>query len=205
MLSDVHIGQEVSLEQTNGLNEYNIKIARERVKSFFERVVRMTYKERQDVYVDELILFLGGDLIEGALHLDTIMSADIKAPMTKVVEAQILIEGGIQSIKDNGGFNKITVVCVDGNHGRISHRQHFHSRRGNALEYFLYYNLAQRFPELDWVIEEGLLTYINVYDSVLRFMHGDRIAFGGINGFYTYLHRRIYEWDTSRKADHTLL
>jgi hypothetical protein len=36
-------------------------------------------------------------------------------------------------------------------------------------------------------------------------MHGDRIAFGGINGFYTYLHRKIAEWDRAVRADTTFL
>lgn len=204
-ISDVHLGQEIKSEQVNGLNEYNARICRERCDMFFERVVRLTNKERQDVNIDELVLFLGGDFLEGALHMDTIMATDLSGPISQVVEMNKMLEAGIKYLIKEGGYKQITVVCADGNHGRISAKQHHHSRRGNALEYYLYYNLASRFPELNWYIKESLLTYVPVYDSVIRFMHGDRIAYGGVNGFYTYLHRRIYEWDTSMRANYTIL
>src|SRR3990167_1553853 len=94
---------------------------------------------------------------------------------------------------------------VTSQHGRVSQKQHHHSRRGNALEYYLYYNLAKRFPDLNWYIQESMLTYVPIYENVIRFMHGDRISYGGINGFYTYLHRRIFEWDEATRADYTIL
>lgn len=203
--SDWHIGQEVTRSSVNGLNEFNVAIGRERGKRFFERTVRLTNKERQDVDIHELLLFLGGDFIEGSLHLDTIMGSDLAGAMNQVVEVQAILRGGLNYLKQHGNYKKITIVCCDGNHGRISTKQHFHSRRGNSLEYYMYYNLAHEFPEFSWVIDESMLSYVPVYSSVIRFMHGDRIAFGGVNGFYTYLHRRIYEWDTSTRADFTVL
>lgn len=205
VMSDVHIGSVVRKAQVNNLNEYNIAICRDRVSKFFQKVVRMTMKERQDVTIEHLILFLGGDIIDGALHLDTIMSNEVAEPMRQAIIAQDIIEGGLQYLEQHGDYKRITVVCADGNHGRVSTKQHHSSRKGNALEYFMYYTLAQRYPQFNWVIEEGLLTYLPVYNSTIRFMHGDRISFGGINGFYTYLHRRIMEWDKAIKADYTIL
>lgn len=205
VLSDVHLGEKFSSEAVNDTNEFNVSICKQRCATFFERIVRLTNKERQDISIDELILFLGGDLIDGALHLDTIMANEIAEPMKQAVEMQSVIDGGIRYLEKHGGFKRITIVCSDGNHGRVSSKQHHSSRRGNALEYYLFYNLAHRFPHLNWYIKESLLTYVPVYDAVIRFMHGDRISFGGVNGFYTYLHRKIYEWDTATRADYTIL
>jgi len=205
VLSDVHMGEKFSREQVNEQNEYSVAICKQRCARFFDRVVRLTNKERQDVTIDELILFLGGDLIDGALHLDTIMANEIAEPMKQAVEMQNVLEGGLTHLIKTGNYKRITVVCADGNHGRVTHKMHHASRQGNALEYYLYFNLAARFPELNWYIKESLLTYVPVYDNVIRFMHGDRIAFGGVNGFYTYLHRKLYEWETSVRADYTIL
>jgi hypothetical protein len=44
-----------------------------------------------------------------------------------------------------------------------------------------------------------------VYDRTIRFMHGDAIHFGGVNGPFTYLNRRIYQWDLGRRADFNVL
>jgi len=204
--SDWHVGSEITLAQTANLNEYNISLARSRAKTFFNRIVRLTNKERQDVEIHELILFLGGDFIEGSLHLDTIMGSDISGTMNQLVEVQALISSGLDYLIEKGNYKKITVVCADGNHGRVSAKMHFHSRRGNSAEYYMYYNLAKRYPQLNWIVNEAMITYLPVYDKILAFMHGDRISFGGTNGFYTYLHRRIDEWNTSpNKADFWIL
>ena len=91
-LSDVHIGAEVIPGQVQGLNEYNIQTAKNRVDHFFRKVARLADKERQDVVINELVLFIGGDIIDGALHLDTIMSNQVSEPMKQAVIAQDLIE-----------------------------------------------------------------------------------------------------------------
>lgn len=204
--SDWHVGSQVTYDSTNGLNEYNVIIARQRAKTFFERIVRLTNKERQDVAITELVLFLGGDFIEGNLHLDTIQGSDVQGTMNQLVEVQTMLASGIEYLIAHGGYKNITVICADGNHGRVTVKQHFHSRRGNSAEYFMYYNLAGRYPQLNWIVNEAMLTYLPIYDKKIAFMHGDRISFGGVNGFYTYLHRRIDEWNTSpNKADYFIL
>lgn len=203
-LSDVHIGATVLPNQVQGLNEYNMHIARLRVDQFFRKIARLTDKERQDVVIKELVLFLGGDIIDGALHLDTIMSNDISEPMKQAVLAQDLIESGLKFLEDK--FERITIVCKDGNHGRVTQRVHHSSRTGNSLEWYMYYNLAARMPQFNWLIEEGLHTYLTLYaghpgQRTLRFHHGDTISFGGVNGFYTYLNRRRYQWNIAKQAD----
>lgn len=59
--TDWHLGCVVRPEQVSGFNTFNVAIAKKRITNFFERVVRMTRKERQDVKIHDLILFLGGD------------------------------------------------------------------------------------------------------------------------------------------------
>lgn len=202
--TDWHVGSVVRPETVSGLNRYDVATAKARATRFFQAVVSLTNKERQDVSISELVLFLGGDLIDGALHLDTVMSNEIATPIQQSVVVQEMIESGINFLLNHGKYKKITVVCCDGNHGRITQKLHFSSRKGNALEYFLYYNLAKRFPALKWVIAEGLHVYLNVYDKVIRFHHGDTISFGGVNGPYTYLNRRIYQWNEGHRADYTV-
>jgi hypothetical protein len=202
--TDWHLGSVVKPETVNGLNKFDVAIAQERIKAFFERVVRFTDKERQDITIDELVLFLGGDLIEGSLHLDTIMTNEIAEPINQAILCQSMIESGLGFLIENGRYKSITVVCHDGNHGRITQRQHWSSRQGNALEYFMYYTLAARFPQFRWVIGKGIHSYLDVYNQTIRFHHGDTIHFGGINGPYTYLNRRIFQWDEGRKATYTV-
>lgn len=190
-LTDVHVGNHITLGQTNGINEYNVNICRDRCKTFFERVVRLTQKERQDVHIEELILFLGGDFIDGTLHMDTIQSNQPSQPMEQIVIAQDIIETGLKYLEAKGDFSRITIVAKDGNHGRISAKMHWNSRVGNSLEWYMYYNLARRYPQFNWIVEESFFSYVKVYNWMVRFHHGDTIHFGGQNGFYQNLHIKI--------------
>lgn len=113
--TDWHIGQLVRPESVNGLNSYDVATAKKRAATFFENVVKLTDKERQNVRITELVLFLGGDLIDGALHLDTIQSNEIAEPIRQAVIAQELIEGGLNFLLNHGRYQNITVVCCDGN------------------------------------------------------------------------------------------
>jgi hypothetical protein len=202
--TDWHLGSVIRPETVMGLNEFNVAVAKQRISNFFELIVKLTEKERQNIKIDELVLFLGGDLIDGALHLDTVMTNEIAEPMHQAVLCQQLIEAGLNFLLNHGKYKKINVVCCDGNHGRVTQRIHFSSRQGNALEYFMYYNIASRFSNINWLMADGLHVYLKVYDYVLRFHHGDTIGFGGVNGPYTYLNRRIYQWDQAHRADYSV-
>lgn len=203
-LSDVHVGAEVRPEQVQGLNAYNLDISRKRVDQFFAKIVRLADKERQDVNIDELILFLGGDIIDGALHMDTIMSNEQSEPIKQAVLAQSWIRSGLLHLEPH--FKRITIVCKDGNHGRVTHKIHHSSRQGNSLEWYMFYMLAQELPQFNWIVDEGLHTLVTLYRGhpgarVLRFHHGDTISFGGVNGPYTYLNRRRFQWNSQNVTE----
>jgi hypothetical protein len=202
-LTDVHIGETFNRDQVNGLNEYSVAIAKQRLDEYFVNVVKLTDKERQGVTIKELVLFLGGDIIDGSLHLDTIMSDEVSEPMKQAVLAQSFIRSGLKYLESH--FDKITVICKDGNHGRITQRMHHASRQGNSLEWYMYHNLALEFPQFTWVNEHSLHTYFTFYpnckgERIVRFHHGDTISFGGVNGPYTYLNRRRYQWNAGNRA-----
>lgn len=199
--TDLHVGNHITKAQTNGINEYNVGLAYSRSATFFERVVRLTHKERQDVKIEELILFLGGDFIDGNIHLDTIMSNRPSTPMEQVVVAQEIIESGLKYLQEKGGFKRITVVCKDGNHARMTVKMHVNSRVGNALEWYMFHNLRARFPRMNWIIEESLHSFVKVYDWTVRFHHGDTIFFGGQNGFYQNYHILINSNNAVIRAD----
>ena len=113
--TDWHLGCLIRPEQVNHLNRFDVAIAKKRIERLFQSIVTLTDKERQYISISELVLFLGGDLIDGALHLDTVMSNEVAEPITQAVICQGLIEAGLDYLLNHGRFKKITVVCCDGN------------------------------------------------------------------------------------------
>jgi hypothetical protein len=68
----------------------------------------------------------------------------------------------------------------------------------------MYYNIAHRFPDINWLMADGLFVYLDVLGHKIRFHHGDTISFGGVQGPYMYLNRRIYQWDQANPADYSV-
>ena len=65
-LSDWHVGEVVTLDGTNGMNEFNPQIAERRIKRVFEKIPE--YIERYVPMSNRLYLSLLGDFITGHIH-----------------------------------------------------------------------------------------------------------------------------------------
>ncbi len=205
LASDWHVEELVDPKTVQGVNKYNPEIARERARSFFQRIVKLTEKERQDVRIDNLVLGLLGDFYSGAIH-DSLPEICAMRPVEAVIYAQELISSGLQFLLNHGKFKKITVVCKVGNHSRITPKIHVASELGNSLEYGMYCSLARKFPQCSWLIEPSYHSHFTVYGRTIRFAHGWAIrSLGGIGGIYPALLRAEYQWNLSRPAHHSLM
>jgi len=202
LASDWHVEEIVKPETVSWKNEYNPKIARERATRYFQRVLRLVQKERQDVAIHNLVLGLLGDFISGNIHEELLENCAME-PVKAILLAQELLGGGIRFLLENSDLN-ITVVCHSGNHGRITKKVHVSTESGNSLEYGMYHNLRQLFSTEDrvkFVVAEGYFTHLKVYDSVVRFHHGHSIGYGGgVGGILVPLLRSIYQWNLTEPA-----
>lgn len=116
--------------------------------------------------------------------------------------AQELLQSGIQFLLNNSEL-KLTVVCVCGNHGRITAQTHISTEQGNSLEYMMYHSLKSRFidPRVTFVIGDGYHTYLPIYDKVIRFHHGHAIRYGGgVGGITIPVNKAIAQWNKAHWA-----
>lgn len=66
----------------------------------------------------------------------------------------------------------------------------------------MYHTLAALHPNIEFVIEEGYLTYYTVFNTKLRLHHGDWVkSGGGVGGIYPAMLRAIYQWNISEMAN----
>lgn len=199
--SDWHIEEIVKPSTVQGKNKYNPDIATERADKFWRKIVSLTVRNRSDTLVENLVLILNGDFISSNIHEELLENTALR-PMEAILMAQDLIDSGIRYLKEHGGFKHITVVCKSGNHSRINHKIRHATREGNSLEWAMYHNLARHHTDLKWVIEESYLTYLTVYDKVIRIHHGDAIRYmGGVGGLTIPMTRAYYQWNMTEPAD----
>lgn len=201
LLSDWHVEEEVKPGQVNGVNRYNLEIARERADHFFRTLLRLIEIEQKDSKVDELVLALIGDFITGEIHPDAKRFLD---PTEAIMFAMELLVSGIDFLLENSKLH-ITAVCHSGNHGRFTKEQMHASELGHSLEWLMYQTLALRYrnnKRLTFIIPEGYHSYLRVYDWTVRFHHGHNVNYGGgIGGITIPVNKAIAKWNTLKWAD----
>lgn len=200
LASDWHCEELVRKEWVGGKNEYSLTIADQRATEFFQNSVKLLKKEQQDVNIDTLVLWLGGDFITGNIHDENVETAQLQ-PIPAMLHVEAVLKAGIQFILDNTDV-KLIVPCNAGNHSRITKKQRHSTDAENSLETIMYHTLAKHFSgdkRVRFVLQEGYHLILPVYENFkIRFHHGHNIKYGGgIGGIYIPAKKAVSQWQKS--------
>lgn len=201
LLSDLHVEERVDPKKVNGLNEYGPKQARERMVRLVDGFLWLIRDKR--FAIREAVVWLGGDVISGFIHED-LVQANYLSPTKAVLLAQELIECALKRILAETELS-LVIPCTSGNHGRLTHKIRVQTRTDNCLEWLLYHTLKARFadePRARFIVGDGEHVYVDMYDKVARFQHGDAVSYGGgVGGITIPLKKAIAGWQTVKRAD----
>lgn len=201
LCSDWHIGEVVEADRVNGLNEYNLDVAAKRIDKLIEGVFWLVEMYRSKFEISSMILWLGGDLMTGYIHEDLVESNSL-SPIEEVLWLQEKLSMMLMILKKE--FPDLIAQCSPGNHGRTTEKKRVHTGSENSYEYLLYRNLATLHPNIDIRASRGQIDYVQVYDTMLRFTHGDIFRYGGGVGGYTIpINKAIARLDQGKHADVT--
>jgi hypothetical protein len=210
LASDWHVEENIDPETINGLNEYNLAIAEERARNFFKALLwkiqsaRVGQEKGFGYQIDNLILWLGGDMISGYIH-EELLETNFLSPIEAILFCSNLIQVGINFLLKEGNFKRILIPCSFGNHGRCTPKRKHSSAAKNSYEWLMYHQLKQLYENEDRIefkIANGSLLYLDVYDWVLRFHHGDDIRYGGGKaGMAGPLKTAVDNWNIGKYAD----
>jgi len=201
--SDWHYEERVKSVEVNGLNEFNLVVAKKRIEQFFVATNRMLEVYQKDTKIPHLVLALLGDFINNDIH-EEMAETNQLTPIEAVIEVQKLIASGIEFLLDH--YNgMITIPCHSGNHARTTQKSRNATEAGHSLEYFMYHSLAKHFKSKNrvrFVISPSYHSYVSVYDYVIRFHHGHNIRYlGGIGGLFVPTFKAISQWNKGNRAD----
>lgn len=201
--SDWHWEETVKGDNVNGLNEFNLNIARQRADKFFQNVVRLLDVTSREIHIDTLVLALLGDFINGQLREEAMENNSLQ-PAEAMIEVWKALGGGIQYILDHSEVN-LVIPCHSGNHARMTKKIHHSTEAGNSLEFVMYHMLADRFKgnkRVKFIIPTSYLSYVDVGGFVMRFHHGHAIRYGGgVGGIFVPAYKAIAQWQKARHAD----
>ena len=200
LLSDWHVEERVDAETINGINEYNPEIAKSRAENVIKNSLKLVNKEREHSDIEDLVLWLGGDFITGYIHPE-LEESNYMSPIEAIMFVQSLLLSALNFYQESGNFKRIIVPCNIGNHGRIHQKPRVSTANKNSYEYMMYHQLKNANTKAEFIIPEGMYTYLSLYDKLFRFCHGDHIKFqGGIGGLTVPLVKAMMRADMQKKA-----
>ena len=189
MLSDLHLDEIVYADQVNFVNAYSRKIAKRRMKLFFENTIKLARDHMAGIELDGLVLNLGGDMVSGNIHEELKISNEDGIMSTVLYWTEQLI-AGIEMVAEE--FPHIYIPCVTGNHGRNSMKPVKKGRNTDNFDWLIYKMLEMHFKnhggghDIVFDIPMGTDCRYNVYKTRYQLTHGDQFrGGGGISGIWT--------------------
>lgn len=209
VFSDFHVGEVVESERVAGLNSYNLSIARERATRAFDGFSWLTKNMGGMFHVHEAVVALLGDLITGYIHEELMEGAEC-SPIHAVRYAYGLIRTGLEHIlAELPDLERLTVLCIHGNHGRTTAKPRIATGSDNSFEHLLYLFLADAFEgneRVRFVVARGEHLYFPIYGHDTRWMHGDGVKYNnGVGGVMVALNRAIFKLDRARPCAFSVL
>lgn len=209
-LADWHFEETVDLAAVNGVNEYNLEIAHKRIQKLWTGISGIVDMCRSKSRIDTMVVMLLGDLVNGWIHEEFLATNSLTPPEATLRVFDELV-AGLKYLLKKTKVKEMIVPCICGNHGRITKRKMSKKSAETTYDWLIYQLLARWFEaagekRIRFVLPRGDMTYINIYDKVIRLTHGDNIRYqGGIGGIHIPLRKALDRWNTCTRADYNYL
>jgi hypothetical protein len=156
---------------------YNSKECERLVKQSVEKTIRIANIQRADHPVKEIVLMLGGDIVENT----TIFPAQVyevdSDVMTQFVEASRILIDIVRILLAN--FEKVTVICEPGNHGRIGKFGELPKDiNWDKLTYMFAGQALKDEKRLTWQMTKEDIQRVTIGNYKALLIHGDEIRWG---------------------------
>lgn len=197
--TDWHLEKCIQPSTVSGLNEFNLDIAQRRIDKFWQKSSYLVELWSHIADVDETVLWLGGDLVNGYLH-DEDVEANFCGPAEAILAVQEHVATGIDHLEKSVSLDRI--VCNYGNHGRTTRYMRPATGWKTSWEYLAYKNLERIYGQYDWTIAQGYMNYLDIQGHKVRFHHGENVKYyGGVGGLTIPMNKATQAWDKSRRVD----
>lgn len=178
LLSDTHVGQVVTADQTLGFGGYNFEIFLARLK-FLEDGVTSILKDHTTTKIDELVICLGGDMIHGALDhgAEAAQHSTLFEQFYGAGHALALFLRNVARV-----VPRVRVYSTCGNHPRwkSQHKMPTDNRYSNLDLFLAAYveALTRNIPQISWSLDKQPFTVFDVQGFKFHLSHGDHLRGG---------------------------
>lgn len=183
---------------------YSIDVLRKRMVQMCEKVLQLTDIQRQHHPVNECVVVLGGDMVEG-LTVFPGQQYEVEAHLFDQLFSVVnIIEQCVHTLA--GHFSKVRVVCEYGNHGRIGRKGDMPSSDNvDRMAYKIASERCGHLKHVTWQQSADWYQIVKTGNHSMLVVHGDEIpSFGGQTPSYSIL-RKCNAWATFMDFDDAIM
>jgi hypothetical protein len=196
--NDWHVEANIEHEVAGKVNQFNLDIARSRIERTWRKSLYMLDFSRKISNIRDCVLWLGGDLINGYIHPE-LEESNFLGPTDACLWVIDQLAPGIDLLLREADIKQLVIPTSRGNHGRSTQKKRISTDYRTSWEHLVYNMLARYYrlePRVQFVIERGYHTWLDVQGHGVRFHHGDAIKFGGgVGGVHIPLRKKIAQWN----------
>ena len=178
--SDWHIGETVFPDEIHDLNEFNSKVAEQRVRRLVETTIHLARNHGPGNYPG-IVIMLGGDMVTGNLH--DLPETNYASLQESVLQAFDLLAWGIQKMHEE--FGRVFLPCVSGNHGRGSLKPPTKNIVQTNFDWLIYQMLERHFRGNKNIVFKNPTeneVHFRIFNRRYLAMHGDMMGVKGGDG-----------------------
>lgn len=176
--SDWHLAEVVNSAEIGGVNQYNMTVARQRVRNLVAVAIELLTKHIAGAEYTGIVLALGGDMLSGDIHeeLSETNEMEINPALLEALDILVWVVDQLKAV-----FKNVFIVGVTGNHGRQSRKPRAKRRNHTNFDWLLYHLLANHYcknPAVTFLIPEGPDASYRIYNHRYLLTHGDQFRGG---------------------------
>jgi DNA-binding Lrp family transcriptional regulator len=145
ILSDIHFPEVVEPKEVYGMNAYDARIAELRVQKFFEGSARITNEIFPTTPIVGTVQFWIGDMLSGNIHDELMQTNDFDLLEATLRLRDLLVAGVKRHLEMDA--NPMHIVCVPGNHGRLTKKPKAKGFNADTTDWLLYHLVAREFTD----------------------------------------------------------
>ena len=156
---------------------YDTKECERLVKQSIQKTILLTNIQRADHPVREIVLMLGGDIVENTTIFPSQVYEVDSDVMAQFVAASRILVDIVRILLAN--FERVTVVCEPGNHGRMGKLGELPKDiNWDKLTYMFAGQALQGEKRLTWQMSKEDIQRVEIGNYKALLIHGDEIRWG---------------------------
>lgn len=182
--SDFHYGEVVDGAQINGINKFDMKIAKDRFHRLVDTTIDLcdNHMGRAGIKYPGIVVCLGGDMIGGDIHEELLATND-RTPHQSVNDLTDMLGSGLETLASR--YGRVFVPAVVGNHGRSTHKMRMKNRVYTNYDWSIYCNLERDFRKdkrIKFLVPSGPDAHFTMFGHRYLLTHGDSLGVKGGDG-----------------------